>query len=202
MQSLSRRSPEGAGAQLHEPRIHHGPWGLSPWAVDDRWSGLVFSGPRSGRAGGGGAAPQICREPQQVLRVHDGAPPHLICTSGLVREREPRQGKVQPGGSGEGRGSRFVRRVAPEPGGAPGRPPSGHFLVGIGRLPVLQPLNERQGFTTFGSKDVPPSVRRCMEFNGIQVLSTEPLKNRQGKRSGLSKFPQHCLSSSGGNLFQ
>lgn len=39
-----------------------------------------------------------------------------------------------------------------------------------------------------------------MEFNGIQVLSTEPLKNRQGKRSGLSRFPQHCLSSSGGNL--
>ena len=37
---------------------------------------------------------------------------------------------------GEGKGSRFVRRIAPEPGGAPGRPPSGDFLAGIGRLPL------------------------------------------------------------------
>ena len=98
-------------------------------------------------------------------------PPHLLCTSGLVREREPRQGKGQSG-SGEGRGSRFVRRAkAPEPGGAPGRPSSGHFLVGIGGCQCYNPRRGRQrqgGSRRSGRRTF---RRRCMEFNGIQVLS-------------------------------
>ena len=64
-------------------------------------------------------------------------PPHLHEWS--CQGTGAQQGKVQPGGSGEGRGSRFVRRVAPEPGGAPGRPPSGHFLVGIGGCQCYNP---------------------------------------------------------------
>ena len=165
MQSLSRRSPEGAGAQLHEPRIHHG--GSMGDCLHGRLTtgGLPISGGLWSSVWEGGRRGRRPANLQRAPASAQGArrrptPPHLLCTSGLVREREPRQGKGRAGPGKGGAADLSVEQRHRSRAGRPAAPPPDTSWSGLeaANVTTLEGTSTPRGFTTFGSKDVPPSL--------------------------------------------